>query len=408
MSPQEQKSKFDPVILVVLGIGLLTFAIVMFAFQRQFTSDVAAGADTSFAGQIFIAFITGLTTGGLSCLAVQGGLLASSLAHQIEHDYLDQSVGQMPRSKKHGSLKVKRSNTALPIFLFLLAKLVAYTLLGALLGWLGSFFTISPAFRALLMIAIGIFMAGNALRMFNVHPLFRYFSIEPPKFITRYIRKTAKGTDTFTPLFLGALTVFIPCGVTQAMMATALSTGSMLLGAALLFAFTLGTSPVFFIIAYLTTELGARLEKLFMRFVAVVLLILGFVTLDGGLNLIGSPLSFQNLTRNLITANDSPAPAGNVSQSQSTISDDQLFLSVENDGYYPSTLKAPAGKDLKLNLVTKDTFSCALDFLIPALDFQQMLPPSGTVQVDIPAQEKGNTLYFTCSMGMYTGQIVFE
>jgi plastocyanin domain-containing protein len=71
-------------------------------------------------------------------------------------------------------------------------------------------------------------------------------------------------------------------------------------------------------------------------------------------------------------------------------------------------LKAPAGKDVKLNLVTKGTYSCALDFLIPALKYSQMLPPSGNVQVDIPAQEKGSTLYFTCSMGMYTGRIVFE
>ena len=44
------------------------------------------------------------------------------------------------------------------------------------------------------------------------------------------------------------------------------------MGAALMFAFTLGTSPVFFIVAYLTTELGSRLEKFFMRFVAVVVL----------------------------------------------------------------------------------------------------------------------------------------
>ena len=165
--------------------------------------------------------------------------------------------------------------------------------------------------RAMLMTVIGVFMIGNALRMFNVHPIFRYFSIEPPKFITRYIRRTAKGTDTFTPLFLGALTVFIPCGVTQAMMATALGPGSIAMGAALMFAFTLGTSPVFFIVAYLTTELGSHLEKFFMRFVAVVVLILGFVTLDGGLNVLGSPLSFQNLTRNLI-------PSENISSSQAT------------------------------------------------------------------------------------------
>ena len=66
-------------------------------------------------------------------------------------------------------------------------------------------------------------------------------------------------------------------------MATALGTGSVAMGAALMFAFMLGTSPVFFIVAYLTTELGARLEKFFMRFVATVVLIFGFVTVNGGL-----------------------------------------------------------------------------------------------------------------------------
>jgi uncharacterized protein len=404
MPKREQKSRFDPVILVALGIGLLTVAIVLYILQSR---GVAISSETTPVGQIVVAFITGLTTGGLSCLAVQGGLLASSLAHQIEEDYLSStSLPQKPHSKKNQLTEVKRSNTALPIFLFLVAKLIAYTFLGALLGGLGSLFTLSPVSRAFLMIAIGIFMIGNALRMFNVHPIFRYFSIEPPKFITRYIRRTAKGTDTFTPVFLGALTVFIPCGITQAMMATALGTGSVLLGAALMFAFTLGTSPVFFAVAYMTSELGARLEKFFMRFVAAVVLVLGFVTLDGGLNLMGSPFSFQNLSRNL-TLSQNP-PTSSVSGPQSTLSGDQILLNVQNGGYFPAVLKAPAGKDLTLNLVTDNTYSCALDFLIPALKYSQMLPPSGTTQVSIPAQEKGSTLYFTCSMGMYTGQIVFE
>ena len=66
------------------------------------------------------------------------------------------------------------------------------------------------------------------------------------------------------------------------MMAAALGTSSMAMGAALMLAFTLGTSPVFFIVAYLTTELGSRLEKFFMRFVAAVVLILGLVTINGG------------------------------------------------------------------------------------------------------------------------------
>lgn len=36
--------------------------------------------------ELLVALITGFTTGGLSCMAVQGGLLASSLASQIEVD----------------------------------------------------------------------------------------------------------------------------------------------------------------------------------------------------------------------------------------------------------------------------------------------------------------------------------
>jgi sulfite exporter TauE/SafE len=333
--------------------------------------------------QLIVAFVTGLTTGGLSCLAVQGGLLASSLAHQIEQDYLQQAVRVKPGKRSRAPTPV-RSNAALPIGLFLLAKLVVYTLLGALLGWLGSYLTLSPMTRAFLMMAIGIFMIGNALRMFNVHPIFRYFSIEPPKFITRYIRRTAKGTDTFTPIFLGALTVFIPCGVTQA----------------------LGTSPVFFVVAYLTTELGSHLEKFFMRFVAVVVLILGFVTLNSGLNLVGSPLSAQNLSRGLFPSNSANAAAAG--PAAPVAANGELILQVQDRGYYPRTLRAPAGQEVTLNLVTNRTYSCSRDFVIPALRFYELLPDTGTVQVRIPAQEKGSTLFFTCSMGMYTGQIVFE
>lgn len=394
--PKKQKTTLDPVILLAAGIGLLTIAVVMLLSQNMGEQGISIGTGSA---NLMVAFVTGLTTGGLSCLAVQGGLLASSLAHQIEQDYLEQSAQSTKRSKK-GQAAVTRSSTALPILLFLASKIVAYTLLGALLGWLGSFLALSPVTRAVLMIAIGVFMIGNAFRMFNVHPIFRYFSIEPPKFITRYIRRTAKGTDTVTPVFLGFLTVFIPCGVTQAMMATALGTGSALMGAALLFAFTLGTSPVFFLVAYLTTELGARLEKFFMRFVAVVVLVLGLVTLDGGLNLMGSPYSFTNFARGLTTASDSGTPASAPSA--------DLTLMVKNDGYFPQTLSATANQPVLLNLVTNKTYSCSRDFVIPDLNFYQLLPDTGTVQVNIPAQPAGTKMFFTCSMGMYTGTIIFE
>jgi sulfite exporter TauE/SafE len=384
---KRKAATINPMIVIGLGVVFVFVAVAMMFLPSNPAINIAN--DSGVMSQLIVAFVTGLTTGGLSCLAVQGGLLASSLAHQIEQDVIAEQN--------------QRIHSALPIALFLIAKLIAYTVLGALLGWLGSYLTLSPMTRGMLMIAIAIFMIGNALRMFNAHPIFRYFAIEPPKFITRYIRKTAKGTDTATPIFLGLLTVFIPCGVTQAMMATALGSGSVITGASLMFAFTLGTSPIFFLIAYLTTELGSRLESFFMRFVAVVVLILGLVTLDGGLNILGSPLSFQNLSRNLFSVDQTAGIP-----EQTAAADGSITLFVRNDGYFPQQLSAPADREFILNLVTDETYSCARDFMIPELDYYQLLPESGSMQVTIPARAKGTTMFFTCSMGMYTGQIVFE
>jgi sulfite exporter TauE/SafE len=358
--------------------------------------------------QIIVAFITGLTTGGLSCLAVQGGLLASSLEQQLEQQLDRQLENELAarRAKRSGT---KRDRTlvhpqlALPILLFLAAKLVAYTVLGFLLGALGSVLQLTATMRAILLIAIGIFMVGNALRMFNVHPIFRYFAFEPPRFITRYIRRTAKNSGSnFAPLFLGALTVLIPCGVTQAMMAVAVGTGNALQGAALMFAFVLGTSPVFFVVSYLAMQLGARLENWFMRFVAVVMLVLGLVSVNSGLTLVGSPLSLTNI---IASAKASQPAAASLSLPQSD--GVTLYLSASGNGYSPQTLNAKANTDITLNIVTNKNFSCSRDFVITSLGIEKLLPETGTVAISIPAQPAGTRVRFSCSMGMYTGEIVF-
>lgn len=352
--------------------------------------------------QYLIAFITGLTTGGLSCLAVQGGLLASSLGRQIEQDYLRQvrqSPGKSPRPSHR---------SAQPILLFLSAKLAVYTLLGLALGAFGSMLTLTPALRAALLIAIGVFMLGNALRMLNVHPIFRYFAIEPPRFITRAIRKKAKnGDDWFTPLALGGLTVFIPCGVTQAMMAVAIGSGSAIQGALLMAAFTLGTSPVFFLVAYLAASLGARLESIFMRFVALVILVLGLFSIASGLNLAGAPVPVTTWMQRLATG---PQPVEQVDRASAngSLSGSILTLEARNNGYFPTTLYASANTPLQLDIVTQNTVSCAIAFVIPNLGFETILPRNGVTSVEIPPQAAGAVLPFTCSMGMYTGQIVFE
>jgi uncharacterized protein len=342
---------------------------------------------------LIVAFLTGLTTGGLGCLAVQGGLLASSLAYQIEQDMLAHSggVGDSRKFKPH---------IAQPIFLFLLAKLVAYTILGFLLGALGSVLQLTPMMRAILYFAIGIFMLGNGLRMLNVHPIFRWFVIEPPASLTRYIRKKSKnGASVITPLFLGMLTIFLPCGVTQAMMAAAIGTGSALQGGTLMFAFILGTTPIFFSVSYFATRLGAAIEKYFTRIVAVTMILLGLVSVDSGLNLAGSPVSFSILINRINPVVMAPA-ADSASGGYA--------IEVSENGYSPAVLHLPANRPVSLEWVTHDTQSCARSVVIPGLGYQKILPTTGRIKLDIPAQSKGTILRYTCSMGMYPSQLVFD
>ncbi len=380
---------------------------------------------------IALAFVTGLTTGGLSCLAVQGGLLASSLGNQIEKELLDSSQQQSKKKNlktRQPTQATGRHAFALPIIAFLSAKVVAYTFLGFLLGLVGSMFQLSPLTRALLQIAIGIYMIGSALRMLNVHPIFRYFVFEPPAFLRRHIRRTASGSkgSIAGPAFLGLLTVFIPCGITQAMMAAALGTANPLEGAALMAAFTLGTSPVFFAVAYFAMQLGSRLEKHFMQFVAVILLLLGILSVDTGLNLAGSPVSLTRAFNGLFAsdggtqASSQPAElqefnpsASNVTAAQPTDApsvsgENVVTINIKNSGYSPRTVHARAGEPVKLRLVSNNVYSCALSFVIPNLGIQELLQSSGEKVIDIPAQPQGTVMPFSCSMGMYTGIIYFD
>jgi sulfite exporter TauE/SafE len=399
---------------------------------------------------IAIAFVTGLTAGGLSCLAVQGGLLASSIATQAEKDVArdlanrkrksggraaeyDRAVAALERSglshkkKNHALHELKRRfpraqtepaepekpHAARPIILFLGAKLAAYTLLGFVLGAAGSVVELSPFGRAILLIAVGIFMFGTAMRLLNVHPIFRYFLIEPPKRLTRAIRRRAKrggGNDTVTPVFLGALTVFIPCGVTQAMIALAIATGNPAAGAAIMFSFVLGTIPLFFGLAYLATRLGERMHAQFLKAVAVILVILSLLSVETGLNLAGSPVSFAAVKNEIATENDRVEQGAPTDQSVAAVMENGvqvLTINALDTRYSPNRLTAQANVPTKLKLVTNGTQGCSRAFYIPETESYKLLPETGTEYIDLPAHSPG-TLKFTCTMGMYTGQIAFK
>jgi len=105
-----------------------------------------------------------------------------------------------------------------------------------------------------------------------------------------------------------------------------------------------------------------------------------------------------------ITATEQPA----ASQLVAPVETQEIILKVENSGYSPQVTHARAGILIKLTLVSQDVHSCSLAFVIPSLNQQVLLHPTGTYSIDIPAQTANSKLPFSCSMGMYTGVIIFD
>lgn len=324
---------------------------------------------------IWLAFVTGITTGGFSCFAVQGGLLTSALASEE-------------------GVNVSRSLKAKALIVFLIAKIIAYTLLGFLLGFLGASLNISPKFQGTLQIFIGIYMLLTAARLLNLHPFFRYFVIQPPKSVLRLLRNRSQAKSVFTPAILGALTVLIPCGVTQAMMLLALASGSPIWGASIMFAFILGTFPVFFVIGLAATE--ALKHRAFSFVAALFIFIIGVLSINSGQILRGSAHTIQNYWAALTGVVEDMRLAKQNGGVQ------EVTINITSSGYKSNVNTLRVGVPVRLTLVTNDVKSCARAFTIPDLNYFKVLPVTGTQTLEFTPTKTGKLTY-TCSMGMYSG-----
>ncbi|OGY08428.1 MAG: hypothetical protein A2700_01435 [Candidatus Blackburnbacteria bacterium RIFCSPHIGHO2_01_FULL_44_64] len=215
----------------------------------------------------FWALATSGFTSAFNCVALQMGLLGSVIA-----------------SRKEGahSLYAVWATGA-----FLVAKLVAYTLLGALLGAFGQSISLSEGVAGVVELLAGVYIVLAALAVLGVHPVLRYVLFQPPRFMSRWVTRTSKRGDLLTPAFLGFLTIFIPCGTTVAVEALALHHGDPVQGGLIMGIFTLGTMPVFLGFGGLTAFLGRRFGSKIDKASALIVLILGLWAVNGTLRELG-------------------------------------------------------------------------------------------------------------------------
>ena len=322
---------------------------------------------------IWLAFLTGLTSGGFSCIAVQGGLLTSAVAN-IEN----------------------KKDNRVAVSVFLVSKILSYTLLGFILGLIGSQLVLTPKVSAIFQIVIGLFLLATAGRILNLHPFFRYFVIQPPRFVYKFIKNQTKGKTLFAPIILGALTILMPCGITQAMMIVALGTASSIQSALIMFAFILGTSPVFFALGLSITKLIKY--RAFNYISALVITFFAVIALNGAAGLWGSSHTLQNFWSVISGGtNTQIVRSANIAAGYQ-----EATIYVDNNGYRSDTTTLKAGVPVRLKLITNNVFSCSRSFVIPSFNISKILPSSGEEIVEFTPNKPGRLAY-SCSMGMYTG-----
>jgi len=348
---------------------------------------------------LWVIFITGLTTGGLSCLAMQGGLLASTIANQKEKE-----IEQDPNAK---TLSVKSFDKKdwLPVAMFLGAKLVSHTILGFLLGALGSVLTLSLGVRVAFQILAALFMLATALNLLNVHPIFRFVMFQPPKFMQRWVRKSSKANTFFAPMTLGLFTIFIPCGVTQAMEVLAINSGNPALGAAIMFVFVLGTAPLFGIIGVATAKFSETLRTKFLKFAAVLLIFMSLWGINGVLQAVDAPISWQRIQLSYFDkGSDDVAVSGYDSENpqMSVDSVQRIKIDVLDGGYSPNRIKVKVNTPAELTIETKGVYTCAAAFTFREFGIYTLLDPTDKETFTFTPTKKGKFI-FSCSMGMYTG-----
>lgn len=349
---------------------------------------------------LWIIFLTGLTTGGLTCLAMQGGLLTSVIANQKRDELA---------TGKNAKLLDPRSFDYLdwmPVLMFLISKLAVHTVFGFFLGALGATISLSLNVRLGFQIFTALFMFATAMNLLNVHPAFRFLSFQPPKFIRRMIFKSAKSQALFAPALLGLMTIFIPCGVTQAMELLAINTADPVQGALIMFAFVLGTFPLFGLVGIATAKLSEGFRTGFMRLAAAVLILMSLYAAHGVLVVLDSPLTISNIEAGF----DKTAQRIAGAQTSANIPDpvtetngiQEVKLEVLPGGYSPIEFTVRQGMPVKLTLETDGVYSCATSFVFREYDIFTNLKPTDRQTFEF-TPEKTGSFTFACSMGMFAG-----
>lgn len=348
---------------------------------------------------LWAVLLTGLFAGGASCAAVQGGLLAGTLARRHPEPPTRGSRTAKARRTAAAPAPARLSDAA-PVGAFLAGKLASHVVLGAALGLVGEAVQVGPQARAYLQIFAGIVMVLLALNLLGVTAL-RGIVPAPPKAWSRLVRRSGRWGGGLAPALLGVATILIPCGVTLSMMFLAIASGSPLAGAAIMATFVVGTAPLFAAIGYAARRSTNYLRGRLGLLAGAAVLIAGLVAINAGLVLNGSSFTAATVWSDVT---GSPAATPVAAPPLDTDGIQRIVIEARDTSYSPSRVTARAGVATEITVRTDNTRGCTRFIVMSAFGVEKALPATGDTVIEVGKLDPG-TYRYTCGMGMYGGSI---
>lgn len=353
---------------------LLVIAILVLALYTMLNNTVGIDflpeIDASMSYGVL--FVVGLLT-SLHCVAMCGGI------------NLSQCVSSTSDGGRFARLR--------PSLMYNGGRVVSYTVIGGIVGALGSVISFSGAARGIVAVVAGVFMVIMGLNMLNVFPWLKKVI---PRVPGGFFRKMQNGKGKRGPFYVGLLNGLMPCGPLQAMQLYALGTGSFTAGALSMFLFSMGTVPLMFGFGALSSVLSGKFTHRMMKVSAVLVIALGVIMASRGLALSG--LSLPSLP----FGGSSGAQNGNVAVVQDSV---QVVTSRLYSGRYePITVQKGIPVKWIIKARKEDINGCNNEIIIPAFNKSKKLAPGDNI-IEFTPTETG-TFAYSCWMGMIRSKIV--
>ena len=337
--------------------GLAALFLLFLAVDRSPLGTWIAAFPTAKAGMSLGAlFLVGLMT-SLHCVAMCGGINIAS-------------TGSTRRSA----------------LLYNLGRVVSYTLIGGIVGALGSAFSLSTAAQAGIQFFAAAFMLAMALGLLGC---FRFLpTLRLPKKLTGLFHSRSA-------FIIGLANGLMPCGPLQAMQLFALSTGSWYMGALSMLCFSLGTVPLMLGIGLISGKLNRRFAGPMRIASAALVAVMGMSMLQNALALSGfsSPAAAQPEA-----VEDGAAYLADGVQ--------LVHTTLDYRSYAPITVKAGTPVRWTITADSRVLNGCNEALVIPEYGIQKGLAPGDNV-IEFTPTETG-VFPYSCWMGMIRSSITVE